>query len=56
MKGSRMNCWHCKAELIWGSDVDLEDVEGFVMETFLSYPKCGSQVSVLYPETNEEGQ
>ena len=20
-----MNCWHCKTELIWGGDHDIED-------------------------------
>ena len=20
-----MNCWHCKSELIWGGDEDMED-------------------------------
>ena len=21
-----MNCWHCKTELIWGGDHDLDDI------------------------------
>lgn len=52
-----MNCWHCKTELIWGSDHDLGffdvgyDARGdeFSMVTILSCPKCGSMVEVFYP-------
>tara|TARA_R110001592_G_scaffold34871_1_gene119329 strand:+ start:58 stop:258 length:201 start_codon:yes stop_codon:yes gene_type:complete len=52
-----MNCWHCKAELIWGSDHDLEDeFEEFSMVTNLSCPDCDSHVEVYLPrdERKEE--
>lgn len=45
-----MNCWHCKAELIWGGDHDLEDdFEEFSMVTNLSCPDCDSHVEVYLP-------
>ena len=54
-----MNCWHCKKELIWGGDADVEenpalaaalgDIEKYSMETNLSCPGCGSFVLVYYP-------
>jgi len=44
-----MNCWHCKTELIWGGDHDLEDEEDYIMVTNLSCPKCNSHVDVYYP-------
>ena len=42
-----MNCWHCKTELIWGGDHDIEDSEDFIMETNLACPNCDSLVYVL---------
>ena len=46
-----MNCWHCKTELIWGADADIEeDMSGypeFSVMTNLSCPKCFSEVEVL---------
>jgi|TARA_R110000824_G_scaffold8339_3_gene37721 DNA-directed RNA polymerase subunit RPC12/RpoP len=42
-----MNCWHCKTELIWGGDHDIEDSEDFIMETNLACPNCNSLVYVL---------
>ena len=49
-----MNCWHCKTELIWGGDHDMDgedyplnDLENFSMMTNLSCPKCNSFVEVL---------
>ena len=52
-KGSNLNCWHCKTELIWGGDhcID-EDLTLFLdpefsMVTNLSCPKCFSDVEVL---------
>ena len=49
-----MNCWHCKTELSWESDVDIDAYEGewelneqFSMITFLSCPNCGSAVEVF---------
>jgi len=51
-----MDCWHCKAELIWGGDQDIDDDEEHSMVTNLSCPKCESYVLVYYPrdDTNEE--
>jgi len=48
-----MNCWHCKTELIWGGDHDVEDSEDFVMETNLSCPNCNSVVYVLLAKDPE---
>ena len=45
-----MKCWHCKTELIWGADHDLEDNDEFIMVTNLSCPNCGSYVEVYYPK------
>ena len=39
-----MNCWHCKTELIWGGDHDIEEDESFCMVTNHSCPNCGSYV------------
>jgi hypothetical protein len=49
-----MNCWHCKTELIWGGDHDIEDSEDFIMETNLSCPNCNSVVYVLAAKHSEE--
>ena len=46
-----VNCWHCKTELIWGGDHDLEE-ENIV--TNLSCPKCRSFVEVYYPKNYEK--
>lgn len=45
-----MNCWHCKAPLIWGGDHDVEDNENFMMVTNLSCPECHSFVEVYLPK------
>ena len=46
-----MNCWHCKTELIWGSDHDIADEdEYYSMLTSLHCPHCSSVVEVLYPK------
>ena len=43
-----MNCWHCKTELIWGGDHDIEDEdEDYSMSTNLSCPKAGICDGVL---------
>jgi len=46
-----MRCWWCDSDLIWGSDVDLEEgMSGypeFSVMTNLSCPRCESQVEVL---------
>jgi hypothetical protein len=44
-----MDCWHCKTELIWNSDVDTEDNSFYSMITFLDCPKCGSETEVWLP-------
>ena len=50
-----MNCWHCKTQLIWGSDHDIEEEsDTWTMVTNLSYPKCQCQVDVYYPKEKEE--
>ena len=43
-----MNCWHCKHELIWGGDHDLEEDENEEHDvvTNLSCPQCHSFVLV----------
>lgn len=46
-----MNCWHCKTELIWGSDHDVSDeYANYSMLTLLHCPHCSSEVEVLYPK------
>ena len=48
-----MNCWHCKTELIWGGDHDIdEENDAYSIVTNLPCPKCHSIVDVYYP--NEE--
>jgi Zn finger protein HypA/HybF involved in hydrogenase expression len=45
-----MKCWHCKKELIWGGDHDIEEEnESYDMVTNLSCPKCHSAVDVYHP-------
>jgi hypothetical protein len=48
-----MNCWHCKTELIWDSDVDRDDDLYYIMVTFLHCPKYGSDVEVWLPNIEE---
>ena len=51
-----MNCWHCKTELIWGGDHDIEHDtawEDYAMVTNLSCPACESIVYVYYPKEKE---
>ncbi len=57
-----MNCWHCKTELIWGGDHDIEDEGNFIknpkesdysMVTNLSCPNCDSFVEVYLPKEKE---
>jgi len=50
-----MNCWHCKSELIWGGDHDLEDEsDAFSMVTNLSCSSCGCYVEVYIPKEDGE--
>ena len=48
-----MNCWHCKTELIWGGDHDIEEEEDYAMVTNLSCPTCESIIYVYYPKEKE---
>ena len=51
-----MNCWHCKTELIWGGDHDMDGEDyplmsgEYSMVTNLSCPKCNSFVEFIYQE------
>ena len=57
-RGFVMNCWHCKTELIWGGDHDLdddEDDEYYCMVTNLSCPACRSLVYV-YMARESDGE
>ena len=49
-----MNCWHCRTELIWGNDhdIDPDDYRGdeFAILSILSCPNCNSMVEVYYPK------
>ena len=45
---SKMNCWHCKTELIWGGDHDVEDSEDYDIVSNLSCPKCNAYVDVYH--------
>ena len=44
-----MKCWHCKTELIWGGDHDIDANEDYSIVSNLSCPKCHSIVDVYYP-------
>ena len=51
-----LNCWHCKTELIWGGDHDIDEDfqpvlgEEYSVVTNLSCPKCNSYVEVYLPK------
>jgi DNA-directed RNA polymerase subunit RPC12/RpoP len=51
-----MKCWHCREEVIWGGDHDIEEdsymSEEYLIETNMSCPKCGSFYLVYYPKGN----
>jgi len=49
-----MNCWHCKTELIWGGDEDLDD-DDHCMVTNLSCPECNSLVYVYMARDSDDG-
>ena len=46
---TKMNCWHCNSELIWGGDEDMEEDTQYSMVTNLSCPKCFTLVEVYLP-------
>jgi len=52
--GRAMNCWHCKAKLIWGGDDDAEDEPEYDMVTNLSCSNCDTFVLVYYKEPEDE--
>ena len=45
---SKMNCWHCDTELIWGGDHDVEDNEDYDIVSNLSCPECNAYVEVYH--------
>ena len=47
-KVSKMNCWHCSTELIWGGDNDVEDSEDYDIVSNLSCPECNAYVEVYH--------
>ncbi len=49
-----MNCWHCKLELIWGGDYEIEEDDIYCMLTNLSCPNCQSYVEVYLPKEIEK--
>jgi len=55
-KELKMNCYHCKRELIWGGDHDIDDSEEYVMVTNLSCQHCGSAVEVYTPRSHFEAE
>ena len=45
-----MKCWHCKKELIWGGDHNIEkENEDYDRVAKLSCPDCHSVVDVYHP-------
>jgi len=48
-----MNCWHCKHEVIWESDYDIDN-DMHSMITILGCPSCGSTYEVYYPREGHE--
>ena len=48
-----MNCWHCKLELIWGGNFEIEEDDIYCMVTN-SCPKCESYVEVYLPKEIEK--
>ena len=50
-----MKCWHCKTELVWGGDhdIDKEEDDTYCMITNLSCPSCQSHTDVYLPRDKE---
>ena len=48
-----MECWYCKAPLIWGGDHDLDD-EGYSMSSSFSCPKCNAFVLMYMPKEKSD--
>jgi hypothetical protein len=58
-QGSKMKCYVCNDELIWGGDHDIEEDEFFhednhTIHTNLSCPKCGAYVEVYHGNKQED--
>lgn len=55
-----MNCYACKAELIWGCDYDTEEGDDHLIMTCLSCSECNAEVVVYWGKKEEsddsEGQ
>ena len=55
----RFRCWHCKSELIWGGDHDVQEVyedeqsEGIVSNFSCSNCDCNTHVEVYHIFENE---
>jgi len=51
-----MNCWHCKAPMIWGCDFDYEDygLEGRGIVSSFSCSKCPVTAEVYLPDEAEQ--
>ena len=49
-----MKCYVCNSELIWGGDLDAEDMDGNkLIETNLSCSRCDTYVIVYQPVEEE---
>ena len=48
-----MKCWHCKEDLIWDSDSDLDHDEKYLIVSYLHCPNCESFVEVYYPRSSD---
>lgn len=48
-----MNCYACKAELIWGCDYDTEEDDDHLIMTCLSCSECNAEVVVYWGEKEE---
>jgi len=50
-ENNNMKCWHCKSDLIWGGDHDMDDDqegEGIVTKLTCSNVKCITIVEVYH--------
>ena len=55
-----MKCWHCKSDLIWGGDHDIEDLDtdgdGILTNLSCSNEKCNTQVEVYHYFPLDDGK
>jgi len=50
-----VNCYHCKKELIWSSDIDIShESENYAIESYLYCENCGSEHLVYLPKEEEK--